>query len=64
MNEQLLKKADTETLWALLSDITGLMEQRGYKADKSNTLFMYWYGTYKAIEKEIDKRLFIDYMEG
>lgn len=62
MNE--IRKADTETLWTLLSDITGLMERRGYKADKDNPLFMYWYGACKEIEKEIDKRLFIDYMEG
>lgn len=63
MNE-LIRNADTPTLWALVSDVTALMEQRGYKPDRSNNAFMFWYGIYKDIEAEINRRLVIDYMEG
>lgn len=61
MNET-IKKADNETLWALLADVTQLMETRGYKPDRSNAAFMYWYEQFKAIETEINGRMLTDYM--
>ena len=62
MND-LVQNADTATLWALVSDVSEVMEQRGYKPDRGNSAFMFWYGIYKQLEAEIDRRLAIDFME-
>ena len=59
-----IRKADTATLWALVSDVSGVMEQRGYKPDRDNKAFMFWYKIYKELEAEINCRLVIDFMEG
>jgi len=63
MNE-LIRKADTATLWALVSDVSEVMEQRGYVPDQNNKAFMFWYGIYKELEAEINRRMVIDFMEG
>lgn len=59
-----IRKLSTQTLWALVSDVTAIMEQRGYKPERNNAPFMYWYGIYKELETEINRRLLNDYMEG
>ena len=61
---ELIREADTATLWALVSDVSEVMEQRGYKPDRGNKPFMFWYGIYKELEAEINRRLVIDFMEG
>ena len=63
MNEA-IKKADTATLWALVADVSQVMESRGFKPDRNNTAFMFWYGVYKELEAEINRRLVLDNMEG
>lgn len=60
----LIREADTATLWALVSDVSEIMEQRGYKPDRGNKAFMFWYKIYKLLEAEINGRLFVDFMEG
>ena len=64
MNDDLIRNADTATLWALVSDVSEVMEQRGYKPDRGNNAFMFWYVIYKELEAEINRRLVIDFMEG
>lgn len=59
-----IRKADTATLWALLADVAELLEVRGYKQERSNTPFMFWYQVYKTIETELDCRMAADFMEG
>lgn len=63
MNET-IKKCDTATLWALMGDLSQLMELRKMKPNKSDNAFMFWYGVYKELESEINRRLVVDYMEG
>ena len=63
MNE-MIKNADTATLWALVVDVSEIMTQREYIPAKSDTVFMFWYGVYKLIETEIDRRLVIGDTEG
>lgn len=66
MNEltETLKTASIETLWAILADLSQLMELREYKPDKNNKPFMIWYGFYKDVEGEINRRMIRDFMEG
>ena len=64
MNGEAIKKADTATLWSLLTDVSEVMEQRGYKPGKGNAAFLFWYEIFKQIESEIDRRMLIDYEEG
>ena len=64
MSNEQIRNYDTATLWALVGDITTVMEQRNYKPRKDDTAFMYWYEQYKVIESEINRRLVIDNMEG
>ena len=52
-----IRNADTATLWALVADVSEIMTQREYVPAKSDTVFMFWYGVYKLIEAEIDRRL-------
>lgn len=61
---EMIKNADEATLWALVSDVAEVMEQRGYTPDRGNNAFMFWYEVYKELEAEIDRRLVIDFMEG
>lgn len=61
---ELIKNADPVTLWALVCDVTEVMEKRKYKAERGNTPFMFWYEIYKALETEIDRKLLIDYVGG
>lgn len=63
MNE-VIKKMDTAALWGLLADLSELLEVRGYKADRGNAAFMFWYQIYKGIELELDCRMASDFMEG
>lgn len=58
--EKELQQLDDGTLWALIADMGAVLENRGYKPDKQNRAFMFWYGIYAAARKEIDSRL----MEG
>jgi hypothetical protein len=60
---EMIKKADNATLWALVSDVAAVMEQRGYTPDQGNNAFMFWYEVYKELEAEINSRLVIDFME-
>lgn len=60
MNEA-IRKADTATLWAILSDVSALMEMRGYKPELSNEAFMFWYEIFKATETEINHRMSMDF---
>ena len=59
-----IRKADTATLWALLADVSELLECRQYKQERSNAPFMFWYTVYKSIENELDTRLAHDFVEG
>ena len=61
---EMIKKADNATLWALVSDVAAVMEQRGYTPDQDNNAFMFWYEVYLELEAEINSRLVIDFMEG
>lgn len=42
-------------LWGLLSDLSNVLQNR--QPDKSDRAFLFWYGVYKQIETEIDRRL-------
>lgn len=59
-----VKESDIATLWALVSDVSQIMESRQYRLEWSNTPFVFWYELYKLIEAEIDKRLIADDTEG
>ena len=52
-----IRNADTATLWELVNDVAAILRTREYVPDKNNTVFMFWYGVYKLIEAEIDRRL-------
>lgn len=60
MNE-IIRKADTDLLWALLSDVTAIIDLRKYKPDTSDKVFMFWYELYKAIDTEINHRMSVDF---
>lgn len=60
MNEA-IRKMDTATLWAILSDVSALCEMREYKPDMANDCFMFWYEIFKATETEINHRMSIDF---
>lgn len=64
MNEltDTIKKADTATLWLLLSDLSEVIG--AYTPDRNNNAFMIWYQVYKQLEAEIDRRMIADFMEG
>lgn len=57
MNEA-IKKADTPTLWRIMTDLSVVMER--YTPEQENTAFMFWYGVYKELEKELDKRMILE----
>ena len=57
MNEA-IKKADTPTLWRMMADLSLVMN--GYTPEQENAAFMFWYGVYKELEKEIDKRMILE----
>ncbi len=59
MNET-IKKADTPTLWRIMTDLSVVMER--YTPEQENAAFMFWYRFYKEIEAEINRRLIM--MEG
>ena len=59
-----LKEADVSVLWALVSDLSQIMESRQYRLEWSEKPFVFWYELYKLIEAEIDKRLIADDTEG
>lgn len=64
MNEltDTIKKADTATLWLLLSDLSEVIG--AYTPDRNNNAFLIWYLIYKQLETEIDRRMIADFMEG
>lgn len=59
-----IKQADPATLWALVSDVSQIMENRQYKPEWNNTPFLVWYEFYKLLEAEIDRKLVLEDMEG
>lgn len=63
MNE-IIRKADDNTLYALSSDIGGILELRNYKLNKNDSVIMIWIQLGREIQAEIDRRLFTNYMEG
>lgn len=56
---EVIKKADNSTLWAIVSDISKIINT----PQKEKMAFIVWYAFYKVIEIEIDKRLLHDYLE-
>lgn len=62
--KETVQKSDIATLWALVADVSMILEQRGYEAGICSKPFMFWYGVYNVIEAEIDKRLTVGFMEG
>ena len=58
-----IRKADTATLWELVTDVAEILKTREYAPEQSDTRYMFWYGVYKELEAEIDKRLVIDFTE-
>lgn len=58
-----IKKADTPTLWMLVSDIAETMNRKNYKPDPGQVTFMFWRGVYKIVETELDRRMAVDYAE-
>ncbi len=59
-----IRKADTATLWELVTDVAAILKTREYVVDKANTAFMFWYQIYKELETEINRRLVIGDTEG
>ena len=57
-----IKKASTETLWQLMSDLAAVLQKK--KMELNNESFMLWYRVYREIENEIDARMNSDYTEG
>ena len=57
MNE-VIKKADTPTLWGIMADLSVVMER--YTPEQENAAFMFWYRFYKELEKEINRRLIME----
>lgn len=57
-----IKKASTETLWLLMSDLAAVLQKK--KMELNNESFMLWYRVYREIENEIDARMNSDYTEG
>lgn len=61
-----IKKASTDTLWELMTDLAAVLQKK--KMDLDSESFMLWYRVYREIENEIGKRLNSDYdtdgMEG
>ena len=58
-----IHEADTATLWELVTDVAEILKTREYKPDQSNTRYMFWYGVYKELEAEINKRMIVDFTE-
>ena len=62
LNETIYK-ADTATLWELVTDVAEILKTREYVPERSNARYMFWYHVYKELETEINKRLVIDFTE-
>lgn len=57
--KRVIEKASNETLWELMTDATKHMNQE-LKASANvddNSRFWFWYELFKALEREIDKRM-------
>ena len=59
-----IQNTDTATLWGVLSTISEVMQQRGYKPDRSSNVFMFWYQVFRAVESELDRRMIQEFTEG
>lgn len=57
MTIDITKYRDGE-LWELLGSVAAVMEQI---TDRQGEVFLFWYSIFRAVEREIDKRLAVDY---
>lgn len=52
-----LAKADDETLWRMIADITLVLNQPGHEISKNNRLFLCWYSLLCEVRNTADYRL-------
>ena len=52
-----LAKADDETLWRMIADITAILNQPGHEISKDNKLFMCWYALLSEVKNAADYRM-------
>ena len=50
-----LEKYSDSELWEIINGITNVLQAHTPQAN--DNVFLFWYDTYKNIEREIDKRL-------
>ncbi len=53
--QEKLKTLDDATLWGVLADVSNALKSCPFSAE--NARFMLWYGIFKSLEQEINKRL-------
>jgi hypothetical protein len=52
-----LARADDETLWKMVADITLILNQPGHEISKENSLFICWYALLHEVKNTADYRL-------